>query len=172
MDEKTCTGCGEVKPLDAYGTDRSRKSGIKERCKECRAARQREVNAGRRDQIAEYNASYYAEHREEALAYQAAYHLKNPHVMWAKGYRDRSVAMGHNPVVEQFTREDVLAEYGEECVYCGGPFEELDHFVPVSKGGAHTLANVRPSCALCNRRKGGRLRAVPVDWKSNRRVAT
>lgn len=33
---------------------------------------------------------------------------------------------------------------------------ELDHFIPLSKGGSHTWANVRCTCKRCNLRKGSK----------------
>jgi len=49
-----------------------------------------------------------------------------------------------------------LAYYGHKCWMCRGPYEHLDHVKPICKGGPHILANLRPACASCNRRKGGR----------------
>lgn len=40
------------------------------------------------------------------------------------------------------------------CWICGGPAEHIDHVKPLSKGGMHVLANLRPACATCNTRKG------------------
>lgn len=82
------------------------------------------------------------------------YHQKNPHVGWAADYRARARRFGFDPMVERFTRDEVVTRYGDACSYCGGAFEELDHWVPVELGGEHTLDNVRPSCHRCNNRKG------------------
>lgn len=52
---------------------------------------------------------------------------------------------------------------GECCAYCGdtgGPFD-LDHIVPWSRGGLHTLENLTVACASCNRSKGAR---TPEEW--------
>jgi 5-methylcytosine-specific restriction endonuclease McrA len=43
--------------------------------------------------------------------------------------------------------------YGGRCWMCGGEAVEWDHVKPLSKGGAHCLANLRPACVPCNRRK-------------------
>jgi 5-methylcytosine-specific restriction endonuclease McrA len=40
-----------------------------------------------------------------------------------------------------------------KCSYCGGPFEEVDHAIPLSRGGSNWPANLRPACKSCNRRK-------------------
>lgn len=46
-----------------------------------------------------------------------------------------------------------LAYWGRSCWMCGGDYEHLDHVKPISKGGPHILANLRPACALCNMQK-------------------
>jgi hypothetical protein len=66
-------------------------------------------------------------------------------------YRYRCRLYGLQPVVERFSRTEVIKRYGDRCAYCtSGDFESLDHFVPVAAGGPHTLDNVRPSCRSCN----------------------
>ncbi|WP_349257835.1 HNH endonuclease [Iamia sp.] len=39
---------------------------------------------------------------------------------------------------------------------CGVEADSIDHVKPLSKGGAHMLSNLRPSCRSCNSRKGAR----------------
>jgi|DEB0MinimDraft_6_1074348.scaffolds.fasta_scaffold85292_1 5-methylcytosine-specific restriction endonuclease McrA len=50
------------------------------------------------------------------------------------------------------------AEFGYTCAYCGKPDHraselELDHVIPISKGGAHHLGNIVPACRQCNHSK-------------------
>lgn len=55
--------------------------------------------------------------------------------------------------VEPFSQAKVDA-YEGCCAYCTtGVYEHMDHVVPLSKGGPHSLDNVVPACAPCNRRK-------------------
>jgi 5-methylcytosine-specific restriction endonuclease McrA len=83
------------------------------------------------------------------------YWQQNPHKKWANSYRQRAKALGFKPIIEEFLRDQVLERYGDGCFYCSvGSFEQLDHYVPIELGGEHTLANVRPSCARCNIKKG------------------
>jgi len=58
----------------------------------------------------------------------------------------------------------ILAEYGMRCHICSGVIEsqddlEMDHVIPLSKGGPHSAENIRPSHSSCNRSKGARLLA-------------
>jgi 5-methylcytosine-specific restriction endonuclease McrA len=43
---------------------------------------------------------------------------------------------------------------GDRCWQCGAPATEPDHIIPVSAGGEHTVANLRPACRFHNRRRG------------------
>lgn len=43
-----------------------------------------------------------------------------------------------------------IAFYGNKCAYCPGPFEHVDHVIPLSRGGSNWPANLRPACAKCN----------------------
>lgn len=73
------------------------------------------------------------------------------------------VALGHAPPVERPTgrwfRELLAAcleRDGHQCVYCyatSGPFE-LDHIIPLCRGGSNAMGNLATACASCNRAKG------------------
>ena len=44
--------------------------------------------------------------------------------------------------------------YGGAGYLCGAPdADTLDHVKPISKGGAHIPANLRPACLSCNSSK-------------------
>lgn len=57
-------------------------------------------------------------------------------------------------------RVEVLSRDGFKCKYCGKSAEEtvleIDHIVPVSKGGKSILDNLITLCIDCNRGKGDR----------------
>jgi 5-methylcytosine-specific restriction endonuclease McrA len=50
-----------------------------------------------------------------------------------------------------------------ECVYCGGPFEHVDHVIPASRGGTDDPDNLVPACTPCNTSKGNKLLA---EWRA------
>lgn len=148
--------------------------------REERRAYNAEWYAENREHVAEYKAKYYAENREAILAqvaeyrssdegkariaayhiengerlreYRREYHAANPHMMWRRNTARRAKEFGYTPIVDDFTKADVIAAYGDHCWHCQtGAFEELDHYpVPISRGGDHVIENVRPSCSACN----------------------
>ena len=68
----------------------------------------------------------------------------------------------HLPMREvKFTRKNIYERDGSRCQYCGRRFDtkdlNLDHVVPLARGGRTTWDNIVCSCLSCNTRKGGRL---------------
>ncbi len=44
----------------------------------------------------------------------------------------------------------------ELCTYCQSPATEIDHILPITKGGDGSRQNLTPCCRTCNSRKGNR----------------
>ena len=70
MQTKTCTKCGETKPVEEFSKNSRSSNGFRSRCKVCLAA------ASRR---------YHQEHREAAAAYYQKY--KEQRAAWKRRYR-------------------------------------------------------------------------------------
>ena len=176
---KECTKCAEEKPLDEFSRDPRKSCGRKSQCRVCDNARRaayrraniekereadRAYRAANSERIAEYARGWRAENPEhgakwrvdnpEYMAeYGARYRAANPHINRETGYVYRARKFGFEPVVESFTVAEMVAYWGngERCIYCDGPFQEMDHLIPVGLGGHHVISNVAPSCAPCNR---------------------
>jgi 5-methylcytosine-specific restriction endonuclease McrA len=51
-------------------------------------------------------------------------------------------------------RAATFRHYGRVCWVCGEPgADSIDHVVPISEGGTHTLDNLRPAHRACNSRR-------------------
>ena len=144
-EEKRCGKCSEIKPLDQFHRCKGSPDGRKAHCKECRNA---ETTARR-----EANPDYRQPSRESNPDYEADYRAAHPEKGWLSQYRRRARRYGFEPIVEDFTKADVIELYGDQCWHCkDAPFEELDHHpIPVVAEGPHTIENVKPSCVRCNR---------------------
>jgi 5-methylcytosine-specific restriction endonuclease McrA len=61
----------------------------------------------------------------------------------------------------RFTRRNIFYRDKNRCQYCGKVFIQrdlnLDHVVPLSRGGRSTWTNVVTACVPCNSRKGSRM---------------
>jgi 5-methylcytosine-specific restriction endonuclease McrA len=132
----------------AYGRD-----WIKRNPEKARAAmrRWRAAHPEKRDAN---NRVYYRRHREQVLAQSAQYHRDHPEVGRARwqNYRARKRAAEGS-----FTATEWLALvelYGGRCAYRGeeGPLE-VDHRIPLARGGSNRIENILPACRGCNAEK-------------------
>lgn len=156
MDVKSCALCLQTLPVTEFYS--SRRDGYYSRCKECQRAVNRDYKSKNAAKIKSAESEYRARNRLNINERARSRYRLDPAEAWRRSYRQRVRSYGFTPIVEEFERHDVVRAYGDGCWYCrAGKFEVLDHYEPVSVGGAHTLANVRPSCASCNSRKGGKI---------------
>ncbi|MFI9076080.1 HNH endonuclease [Streptomyces sioyaensis] len=51
-----------------------------------------------------------------------------------------------------YSRREILARWAG-CTYCNGPAEELDHVLPLARGGRDVAANIVAACRNCNATK-------------------
>ncbi len=65
----------------------------------------------------------------------------------------------HKRVIPQDVKIAVSARDGGRCRKCGSTQQlHFDHVIPVSRGGANTVANIQLLCGPCNRAKGASVR--------------
>ncbi len=153
------------------------------RCDECRAAQKvadrvkhianrdarlahgREYRLENLEQCRERSRDYAAHHRVEARERAAAWRKANPerhreNVRTVKSRRRMRVAATVVPFTpEQWAQK--VHYWGGRCHLqipgiCVKEVAAMDHVKPLSRGGAHVLANLRPACKPCNSSKGNR----------------
>lgn len=74
---------------------------------------------------------------------------------WATSTRAKARPIGWAKI-----RARVLRRDRNTCVYCEAPATEVDHVVPVSRGGTHALDNLVAACSQCNAEKNIRERRL------------
>jgi hypothetical protein len=113
----------------------------------------------------------YEQTAEHRLAQQRQHRKENPEKVraFARKRRARKKENGF----EKYTEAQVLGLHGPTCHLCQKPIDlslprkigvegwrdslQIDHVMPIAKGGPDTLANVKPSHARCNIGKRDRL---------------
>lgn len=117
------------------------------------------ANPGR---VRELSRSWYLANRDSVrvrtLAWRAA-HLDRVRELWRRGglrRGERSRGFVKFSEAELVARLSMWSGCWIRGPRCTGGFEAVDHVKPLSKGGPHVLANLRPACAACNGWKGAR----------------
>ncbi len=77
-----------------------------------------------------------------------------------RNMRERK-APGLNLYELRLLREIWKAE-SKVCQYCSGPFDTIDHVIPLVRGGDNMKINLVPCCRSCNSSKGSKLL---TEWK-------
>lgn len=133
----------------------------------------REQNA---ELIKERKRTEYLKHSDTYKARAKSWRKNNPEAVAELRTKDRAIRSARVQGVkyERVGVITVLKVYGTLCNICGEEIDldaprsaqagenwqrglHLDHVIPLSRGGTHTLDNLRPAHALCNIRKNRRL---------------
>lgn len=151
VSEKRCSSCKFIHSADAFGKNRRSPSGLASRCKNCTKM---------------FNAIYYENNGDEMRAWASAYapvwRAQNPEQARYKirNYQHRKRSQGGGVLREEWLQ--LLKKYCNQCLRCGTMERiEMDHIVPLSKGGKHEIANIQPLCRYCNATKG----AKTIDYR-------
>jgi 5-methylcytosine-specific restriction endonuclease McrA len=115
------------------------------RCDVCKAAAK--ANAAR----------MYVRHREALIA----------NAMKQNAKRRARIRGGGAFVVSERDEARLLRRFDGLCAYCReNDACEIDHVVPISRGGRHSIGNLLPACFDCNRSK---LDKFVVEWRAGRK---
>lgn len=169
-DGRNCTKCELFKPWALFPKAAGQKSGYRPRCLDCHRQQNREYAALNRDRNNERGKLWSKVNREKARereriykssekvkAYNAAYWRTEKFRRRATEKTMRRKALIKSATVEKVDYQKILDVHGMVCHLCGGQilpgFLDFDHVVPLSKGGAHSYENIRPSHSSCNRSK-------------------
>jgi hypothetical protein len=71
MEVKTCSKCGEEKPVSAFGKHSARSDGLRSRCKPCNNADAQQYASDNREAVLKNKRRYYAENKERFSEYYA-----------------------------------------------------------------------------------------------------
>lgn len=193
---KKCSKCGKYKDINDFHKNKSKSDRLSTECKECKRKQDSKYREENLEYYKEYLANYnkinkdelydkkkiyisenkldhlkrrhnwYEDNKEEIKARTSQY--KKDHPEQYQMYNNRRAARKKTSIIEKFTHQDIIDKYGSQCIYCGGSFDKIDHYIPLSKGGSHTLDNVRPSCEHCNLTKSNKLPDEFIKYKGNK----
>lgn len=142
LKKKSCVGCGVI------FTCKSRKA--KWCSSRCRSHQNRKPG---------YRKAYYLKNKaRESSRFKRYYRRNREHLVVVSALRvqKRRGAPGSGVTPRQW--KDRLQAFGGRCVYCQRRRKlQVDHVIPIGRGGRHEIQNVVPACRSCNSSKKDRL---------------
>lgn len=158
---KVCIKCGIWKPFKGgFNKNRKCRYGYQTVCKGCRLGYDRKRYEANKERIAKYKRQWNEANKERIAEYSRQWAKANPEKKILAS--QRRCALKAAATVEHFTADQLLTYFeanygGQSCIYCGTEDNPtVDHLIPLSRGGAHSLKNLAPACLSCNCSKGAK----------------
>jgi 5-methylcytosine-specific restriction endonuclease McrA len=176
-----CTKCSVDQPEDNFAIRNKKTGKRKNQCRLCVSAYLKTYRDTYciPDTRKEYERKYYESHKAEYASrsktwrgqnperwsgYSAAWAKRNPRKAANNASSRRALLRGNG--VSVVTHRDIdrlVNRFDGKCAYCQDrPFEQLDHIIPVSRGGRHSIGNLLPACQPCNISK---FASLQVEWR-------
>lgn len=175
---KICGKCKISKMFSDFNKNSKSKDGLQHRCRDCCKSHQKEYyldyyELNKVKKIETVSSYYrenketvlskckdrYVEKREDILAYKKKYGQRTEVRIRERIRRGKRRAREVNQL-GYFPKdywEILTGLFGERCGKCGSTkMLELDHVIPISKGGKHCISNAQILCRSCNTKKGNR----------------
>jgi 5-methylcytosine-specific restriction endonuclease McrA len=197
---KVCPDCGKSKPRSEYNFKNRQKQRYQAYCRPCEKVRHTAFATENRNQELARKKSYYYANRKRLLQYKKDnYELTKPErLLESRNYRLANAEVVKEKAKKYFAENKELVRhhaklrrvrkktngvflvtlkeqkrlYSQPCFYCGSLDSiQLDHVVPLSRGGTHSIGNLVPACAYCNNQKNKwfitEWRTLKMKWGQN-----
>jgi 5-methylcytosine-specific restriction endonuclease McrA len=172
---KVCTTCKVKKSFYDFYKDKRKKDGLYPRCKSCHLKCTKKYYDNNTEKIRSNYKKYYYNNQEAISKTNAKWRDNNRDRIsrtsstWAKnnlekrrGYWQKYRSLKVNNSFE-ISSSEIKKLYNSDCFYCGASEDiTLDHVIPLSRGGRHSIGNIVPACGKCNYSKNNK---TVIEWK-------
>lgn len=188
---KLCKTCKTEKSVECFSRNKRMTDGLQRDCKQCCKAYKAKYYEANAEKVKAKVKEYRIENPELVKASKSSWQKRNltkvvqkvsewrdanpdkvfeHRKTWRQNNKEkianyamaRRVKLRENGVFE-ISEKELLKLYSSPCFYCGKIAKiELDHVIPVSKGGTHSIGNLVPACKSCNMSKTDNFLVV---WK-------
>ncbi len=162
---KACSTCKKEQPSSQYSVCSKVKSGLNARCKTCERLRHKKDYESNKDYNLEWAKKHRATNHGHRLEIERKSRYKNKEkIRPAKNARQRIRNKVIQGGVYLILNKELRKVYNSPCFQCGSMKDQsLDHIIPISRGGSHSVGNIMTLCLPCNKSKNAKLL---VEWRN------
>ena len=170
---KTCTKCGETKPVSEFNKRAKSRDGLRYHCRSCDKAMNTAWAAANPDRMKAHAAKYRALHPERQKARKTKRRASDPEAwreadrIYSHNRRARILATGGR-LSYGLSAKLFKLQRGKCACGCKQPLGDdyhMDHIMPLALGGTNTDDNIQLLRATCNMKKNAK---HPVDFMRER----
>ena len=168
--QRKCTKCGELRDLSEFYNQANCNLNLTTRCKQCSKDYNISYYIKNKEKIKNKSRIDYSKNRSTIIGRITKRYKENPHIIkervkkWRAENMDKKLVYDENRRLQKMSNggtitaiewEELKDKYGNKCLRCGKTNIRLslDHVIPLSKGGKHTIGNSQPLCRSCNSKK-------------------
>jgi 5-methylcytosine-specific restriction endonuclease McrA len=140
MANKKCNACGKIKTVSDFHKNPAHPGGTHRYCKDCRQKETHQRYKSHKDHIKKCNSIYAYNNPLRITVIKEKWRCKVRNIEGSVTYTDWKT---------------ILERQGFRCAICYKKVKlEMDHVIPLSKGGLHIPKNIQGLCRPCNLTKG------------------
>jgi len=156
MTTKTCSKCKEIKGLDDFYKDIRYRSGRRTQCKSCDSLKAQKWRSRNQDRWDSYMQTWRLDNKNRIRENKIDWRNRNRKTLHEQLHR-RRVRLQKGSIFA-ISKKDLKKLYSSNCVNCGTHENiSLDHIIPISRGGRHSVGNLQAMCRSCNSSKRDKL---------------
>lgn len=166
-DHKVCRICGKIKKYDRFQSKINQSVRLAT-CLSCRNIQNNQYAEKNREVIRQRQREYYDLNREKCNTATRLAQQKNPAANLSRKVKRRGLEKKNIFII---TTKELSGIKRRKCFACNSSQNiTIDHSIPLSRGGNHSIGNLIALCATCNYSKNN---LTYTEWKySNRPQAT
>ena len=155
---KICTKCHRLLVACSlnFAKEKKGKYGYMSKCKECK----KKYNSEHKEHIAEYGKQHYENNPEYYKQWRENNRVRNNEISLKAQHKRRAKlkSNGGEYTLEQW--QECLEFFDYKCAYSGAELTKdntnVEHIIPISKGGTNNIYNIVPALDTVNKSKGGK----------------